>query len=321
MVDDCVVLHYVLYFYVIGWTGYYSSRRENWMKALIVDDNIAIQEILSEILTSEGWTTEQTGDVDDAISRLESFRPDLLILDSKVNGLNSSRILYEVGPGSKLRVLIITKSKAMIPEDNPNIIGVITKPFKSSDIIDCIRKANLVESEKGVGGIMQKFLGKGHQSNDTADPPSEYDVKFGHSYFVIEEEPETVYELGASLLRTCKLMAITAGRTKAVNDRFKDHDVKVIGLSTKPKIGYLEMSKLGTLMNTIVGFIEENDRPVVIIDSISQLVAVNGENTIMTMLHQIMSTSKVSLIVSVEKDNLSNVDVDVLSNMMEQYVK
>ncbi len=291
------------------------------MKALIVDDNIAIQEILSEILMSEGWTTEQTGDVDDAISKLESFRPDLLILDSKINGLNSFRVLDEMEPDSKVRVLIITKSKATIPGDNPNVIGVVSKPFKSSDIIDCIRKANLVDNDKAIASIMQRFLGKGQQPNVTNDQPSEYDVKFGHSYFVIEDEPEVVYELGASLLRTCRLMAITAGRTKAVNDRFKDYDVKVIGLSTKSKIGYLEMSKLGTLMNTIVSFIEENDRPVVIIDSIAQLIAVNGGNTVMTMLHQIISTSKVSLIVSVEKDYLSNVDVDVLSNMMEQYVK
>lgn len=291
------------------------------MKALIVDDNIAIQEILSEILMSEGWTTEQTGDVDDAISKLESFRPDLLVLDSKVNGLSSFRVLDEMEPGSRVRVLIITKSKETIPGDNPNVIGTVSKPFKSTDILDCIHRANLVDSDRGAVGIMQRFLGRGQQSGGNANVPSEYDVKFGHSYFVIEDEPETVYELGSSLLRTCRLMAITAGRTKAVNDRFKDYDVKVIGLSTKPKIGYLEMSKLGTLMSTIVSFIEENDRPVVIIDSIAQLVAVNGENTVMTMLHQIISTSKVSLIISIEKDYLSNVDVDVLSNMMEQYVK
>ncbi len=86
------------------------------MKALIVDDNIAIQEILSEILVSEGWTTEQTGDVDDAISKLESFRPDLLILDSKVNGLNSFRILDEMEDGNKVRVIIISRSKETIPE-------------------------------------------------------------------------------------------------------------------------------------------------------------------------------------------------------------
>ena len=129
-----------------------------------------------------------------------------------------------------------------------------------------------------------------------------------------------VYELGMSLLKTCRLMIITAGRTKAVNDRFKGYDTKVIGLSTKAKVGYLEMSKLGTLMNMVMSFIEENDRPVVIIDSIVQLIGVNGANTVMTMLHQIISSSKVTLIVSIEENYLSEKDVDVLSSMMEQYV-
>ena len=290
------------------------------MKALIVDDNIAIQEILSEILVSEGWTTEQTGDVDDAISKLESFRPDLLILDSKVNGLNSFRILDEMEDGNKVRVMIISRSKETIPDDNPNVIGVVTKPFKSSDILSCIRESDLVDSDKNAKGMIHRFFGNNQQSNDAGDAPFEHDVKFGHSYYVIEEEPDMVYELGMSLLKTCRLMIITAGRTKAVNDRFKGYDTKVIGLSTKAKVGYLEMSKLGTLMNMVMSFIEENDRPVVIIDSIVQLIGVNGANTVMTMLHQIISSSKVTLIVSIEENYLSEKDVDVLSSMMEQYV-
>ena len=290
------------------------------MKALIVDDNIAIQEILSEILVSEGWTTEQTGDVDDAISKLESFRPDLLILDSKVNGLNSFRILDEMEDGNKVRVIIISRSKETIPDDNPNVIGVVTKPFKSSDILSCIRESDLVDSDKNAKGMIHRFFGNNQQSNDAGDAPFEHDVKFGHSYYVIEEEPDMVYELGMSLLKTCRLMIITAGRTKAVNDRFKGYDTKVIGLTTKAKVGYLEMSKLGTLMNMVMSFIEENDRPVVIIDSIVQLIGVNGANTVMTMLHQIISSSKVTLIVSIEENYLSEKDVDVLSSMMEQYV-
>ena len=290
------------------------------MKALIVDDNIAIQEILSEILVSEGWTTEQTGDVDDAISKLESFRPDLLILDSKVNGLNSFRILDEMEDGNKVRVIIISRSKETIPDDNPNVIGVVTKPFKSSDILSCIRESDLVDSDKNAKGMIHRFFGNNQQSNDAGDAPFEHDVKFGHSYYVIEEEPDMVYELGMSLLKTCRLMIITAGRTKAVNDRFKGYDTKVIGLSTKAKVGYLEMSKLGTLMNMVMSFIEENDRPVVIIDSIVQLIGVNGANTVMTMLHQIISSSKVTLIVSSEENYLFEKDVDVLSSMMEQYV-
>ena len=290
------------------------------MKALIVDDNIAIQEILSEILVSEGWTTEQTGDVDDAISKLESFRPDLLILDSKVNGLNSFRILDEMEDGNKVRVIIISRSKETIPDDNPNVIGVVTKPFKSSDILSCIRESDLVDSDKNAKGMIHRFFGNNQQSNYAGDAPFEHDVKFGHSYYVIEEEPDMVYELGMSLLKTCRLMIITAGRTKAVNDRFKGYDTKVIGLSTKAKVGYLEMSKLGTLMNMVMSFIEENDRPVVIIDSIVQLIGVNGANTVMTMLHQIISSSKVTLIVSIEENYLSEKDVDVLSSMMEQYV-
>ena len=50
------------------------------MKILIVDDNIAIQEILGEILTVDGYEIDKVGTVSEAVDRLGSFRPDALIL-------------------------------------------------------------------------------------------------------------------------------------------------------------------------------------------------------------------------------------------------
>ncbi len=291
------------------------------MKALIVDDNIAIQEILSEILSSEGWTTEQTGDIDDAIAKLDSYNPDLLVLDSRVNGLRTFRMLDEIDEGSEIRVIILCKNGEMIPKDNPNVIGIITKPFRSSDILSCVREAGLKGTDKSVSkGFMRKFFPKSNSDSQENTSVQKQDVRFGHSYYVVEDEPELVYEAGRSLSGTCQLLVVTSGRTKAVNDRFKDLNVKVIGLSTKAKVGYLEMSKLGTLMNTVMKFIDENDRPVVMIDGMAQLINVNGVNAVMTMVHQLIS-SKVTVIVSVEEDFMSEKDTEVMRSMMEEYTK
>ncbi len=288
------------------------------MKALIVDDNIAIQEILSEILSSEGWTTEQTDDVDDAVSKLGSFEPDLLVLDSRVNGLRTFRMLDEIDEDSEIRVIILCKNNEIIPKDNPNVIGIIPKPFRSTDILSCIREAGLNGADKSPSkSFMNKFFSKS-STESTQEVTEQKEVKFGRSYYVVEDEPDLIYEAGRSLSDTCQLLAVTSGRTKAVNDRFKDLNVKVIGLSTKSKVGYLEMSKLGTLMNSVMKFIEENERPVIMIDGIAQLISVNGLNAVMAMIHNLIS-SKVTVIISVEEDFMSEKDTEIMRSMMEEY--
>ena len=81
------------------------------MKILIVDDNIAIQEILGEILTVDGYEIDKVGTVSEAVDRLGSFRPDALILDSQVGGESGLKVLDALPSDSDVRAIILTRGK------------------------------------------------------------------------------------------------------------------------------------------------------------------------------------------------------------------
>lgn len=52
------------------------------MKALIVDDNVAIQEIIRDILSERGHIVRLASTVDEAVEKVKSFEPDVVMLDS-----------------------------------------------------------------------------------------------------------------------------------------------------------------------------------------------------------------------------------------------
>ena len=104
------------------------------MKILIVDDNIAIQEILGEILTVDGYEIDKVGTVSEAIDKLDSFRPDALILDPQVGGESGLKVLDALPAESDVRAIILTRGKEVIPKDTAFIRGCIQKPFKSDDV-------------------------------------------------------------------------------------------------------------------------------------------------------------------------------------------
>ena len=109
------------------------------MKILIVDDNIAIQEILGEILTVDGYEIDKVGTVSEAIDKLDSFRPDALILDSQVGGESGLKVLDALPAESDVRAIILTRGKEVIPKDTAFIRGCIQKPFKSDDVTEKVR--------------------------------------------------------------------------------------------------------------------------------------------------------------------------------------
>ena len=54
------------------------------MKILIVDDNEAVQEIIRDILVERDHNVRLASTVDEAVEKIKSFEPDVVMLDSWV---------------------------------------------------------------------------------------------------------------------------------------------------------------------------------------------------------------------------------------------
>ena len=294
------------------------------MRILIVDDNIAIQEILAEILLVDGYDIDKAGTVSEAIDKLDSFRPDVLLLDSQVGGESGLKVLDALPEDSEIRALILTRGKEVIPKDTQFIKGYIQKPFKSSEVTEKIRALSEEMDIKRSRESKFKLFSKQPKQVSEEEIAG---ARFGKSYVIFENEPSSVYKLAWYFMtKECSVMVITTGKVKSITERFKNDEgmsVKVLGLSVKARIGYVEMSKLGTVMDQIKKFISENDKPVIVFDNMEPIIDTNGLNNVLTMIYQIINGAvkkTSSLVVSTGENSLTDKDKELFLHDMERYI-
>ena len=289
------------------------------MRILVIDDNIAIQEILSEILTAEGHEVTKAGTFDGAAELIETSDPQIIFLDSSVEDQDGIKLLDRLNPQSTAKAVVITKNRNLTA-DSPFVAKVVLKPFKSSDIIDSVREISEGMEKPLKDRLFKiKLFSKPMSEEDSAAVEEDTNIRFGKSYIVFEDDPQIIYHIASNLSRTCNLMMITTGKVKAISDRFADHNVKVIGLSAKARFGYIEMSRLGTLMNSISEFVSNSAKPVVVFDDIEQLIAINGLNTVLTMINQIIDKKTLTVAASIDGDSINEKEKELILNYMEEY--
>jgi two-component system OmpR family response regulator len=110
---------------------------------LVVDDEPAIADLVATTLRYEGFETQTAGDGRAALTAVESFRPDLLVLDvmlSDVDGFEVHRKLID--RGLRVPVLFLTARDATEDKVRGLRIGAddyVTKPFSLEELVARIR--------------------------------------------------------------------------------------------------------------------------------------------------------------------------------------
>lgn len=117
-------------------------------KVMVVDDSQDIAESLKALMDKKGYETDMASDGEELLRKVESFRPDLVLLDVMMPGLNTREILdrlKECGINS-FKIILITVvrfSEEEIQElmTDSNIVDYITKPFDVMDVSERVEKA------------------------------------------------------------------------------------------------------------------------------------------------------------------------------------
>lgn len=300
------------------------------MKVLIVDDNVAVQEIIRDILSERGHNVRLASTVDEAVEKIRSFEPDLVMLDSWVgdeDGMHVVSRTMEEMPSFELKVILIKSSSELAPTDNPYIKGWVDKPFKSTDILEALDQmkadeAEAVEAEAGrrrsrhqrkrSGGVLRR---RQKPEAEPAPDLSESGVVFGRSYVVFEPEPERIYQF-VSMFNAVDygVMVVTSDRAKAIKERFSYENLDVLPLTSSGRAGSMGIQALGSIMVRLEEFIRRNDRPVVVFDTFGDIMEANGLNASMLMLHQLRKGTEkdVTFAVSVGPKPLTDKDRNIL---------
>ena len=105
---------------------------------LVVEDEPEIAELMEDYLRSNGYRTERARDGNEALSLFRLARPDLILLDIMMPGLDGIEVLKRLRSESNVPVIMLTAKT----EETDKIIGLelgaddyITKPIRLKEVI------------------------------------------------------------------------------------------------------------------------------------------------------------------------------------------
>jgi two-component system alkaline phosphatase synthesis response regulator PhoP len=111
-------------------------------RVLVVDDEESIVDLVSSYLTGEGFQVESAIDGATGLTKARTFRPDVVVLDIMLPGLNGIEVLRQLRSESSVHVLMLT-AKA---DETDKIVGLsvgaddyMTKPFSPRELAARIR--------------------------------------------------------------------------------------------------------------------------------------------------------------------------------------
>jgi two-component system response regulator MtrA len=111
-------------------------------RILVVDDDASLAEMLSIVLRQEGFDSEMCGRGDDALATFHDYRPDLVLLDLMLPGLDGIEVCKQIRAESGVPIVMLTAKGDTVDV----VVGLesgaddyVVKPFKPKELIARIR--------------------------------------------------------------------------------------------------------------------------------------------------------------------------------------
>jgi two-component system, response regulator, stage 0 sporulation protein F len=115
-------------------------------KILVVDDEMGIRSLLSELLENEGFEVRAAKDGQESLDEMEREDFDLVITDIQMPRLDGLAMLEAMKrAGRKEKIIIMTGSALAMDlpnEEMPMVVSRLQKPFRMSNLLDVVSAAN-----------------------------------------------------------------------------------------------------------------------------------------------------------------------------------
>ncbi|MGB9790683.1 response regulator transcription factor [Thermotoga caldifontis] len=115
-------------------------------RVLVVDDSDVLRKIVGFNLSKEGFIVEEARDGVEALERMASAKPDLVILDIMMPRLNGFEVLKRMRTDPELSSIPVIVLTAKGGEDDAKTAlqnganGFLTKPFSPVKLIEEVRR-------------------------------------------------------------------------------------------------------------------------------------------------------------------------------------
>ena len=111
-------------------------------RALIVEDDINIAELLKIYLQKDGFETENAYDGRKAVELAETFRPDIILLDIMLPVMDGWQVCREVRKTSQVPIIMLTAKGESMDKVSGLEMGAddyVTKPFVPVEVLARVR--------------------------------------------------------------------------------------------------------------------------------------------------------------------------------------
>ncbi len=121
---------------------------------LIVEDEEAISNFISAVLSSSQFNIIKTGKGRDAVSMAASYRPDLILLDLGLPDLDGIEVIKNIREWSDMPIIVVSArghEREKVEALDLGADDYITKPFGTSELLARIR-AGIRHSQRAFAG-------------------------------------------------------------------------------------------------------------------------------------------------------------------------
>ncbi|GAA3497922.1 response regulator transcription factor [Streptomyces albogriseolus] len=151
-------------------------------RVLVVDDDPTVAEIVTGYLDRAGYVVDRAGDGPDALARAAAHRPDLVVLDLMLPGMDGLEVCRRMRGQGPVPVIMLTARG----DEDDRILGLevgaddyVTKPFSPRELV--LRVGSVLRRARPAGDASGPGAGSGvlRAAGLTADPEARRAVKNG----------------------------------------------------------------------------------------------------------------------------------------------
>jgi two-component system, OmpR family, alkaline phosphatase synthesis response regulator PhoP len=130
-------------------------------KILVIDDEPGILKLISAYLKPEGYEVLTASDGESGLKSARAFKPDLILLDIMLPGLDGIDLLARLRRESDVYVILLTART----EETDKVVGLtvgaddyVTKPFSPRELVARIKAAlRRIKASPGLSGEILSF--------------------------------------------------------------------------------------------------------------------------------------------------------------------
>ena len=126
-------------------------------RVLVVDDEPTVREVVARYLERDGYTVREVADGDEVAEAIETFRPDLIVLDVMLPHRSGLDVLRDVG--SRVPVILLTART----DETDRVLGLelgaddyVVKPFSPRELVARVRSV-LRRAQAPTGSTLLQF--------------------------------------------------------------------------------------------------------------------------------------------------------------------